>query len=100
MDLWRSSFWALAVLLASSCGQRREPQETARKQDAAPLPDSTAALLRPDSLPEGPTKALVLERNVKIRDYFAFIDSIVKIFTAGRENGFTARLKQQCWREL
>ncbi|MCO6490654.1 MAG: L,D-transpeptidase [Phaeodactylibacter sp.] len=77
MDLWRSSFWALAVMLASSCGQRQEPQETAGKQDAAPLPDSTAALLRPDSLPEGPAKALVLERNVKIRDYFAFIDSVV-----------------------
>lgn len=63
---------ALVFFLAGGC--RKE-----KGNPTPPLPASADSIfLAPtDSLPEEPVGLLVLERDVKIRDYFAFLDSII-----------------------
>ncbi|MCB0548628.1 MAG: L,D-transpeptidase [Phaeodactylibacter sp.] len=62
-----------ACLLANSCRKNAEEKEVG----LLPVSKDSVTTVEADSLPEAPARVLILERNVKIRDYFAFLDSIV-----------------------
>lgn len=61
-----------AALLAGACqgpGEKEAP--------LSHLYQDSALVVQADSLPEGPAKVIILERDVKIKAYFAFLDSII-----------------------
>ncbi len=62
----------MSCLLANSC--QNGPQPEAPK--ALP-PEDSVITVQSDSLPEAPARVLILERDVKMSDYFAFLDSII-----------------------
>lgn len=67
------SILVLMYLLAGSCqNQHTEPVPP----DGSPATDSLL-LVRRDSQPEAPAKVLVLDRDVRIKGYFAFLDSVI-----------------------
>lgn len=62
----------MASLVAGSCRKGTE-----RNVQQPPAMADSIIALQADSLPEAPARVLILERDVKIRDYFAFLDSII-----------------------